>query len=435
MVRILAATTPLRAAGLRAEHDDGVGVVQFCHAVRAAVAVGAQGGFVLGDEHPDALEFLQRGNGFVVQARRDEHGLLGGLGFFGGLPHGFEGFVPGGRLQFSVTADHRLQDALARFGPGFVTAAHAQVSVADRRIEIAEDLDDAIFLRINQQSAADGALGARGANRLAGAELAPERGGLVEQRPGGARRDTRAAARAGIRRAERRAEVHDDAVVLAAIGNIERVGAFHFLAGAHATGAQDAAVVVEGEVFARHVHRPGGIKIGDADGVNAVAVALELEFAIALVHHAERADVVALAEQQFQRAAAQFLERFAVGDDLFAVHGRGRARRHHLGAADNLDDAHAASAPRRQMFQVTERGNVDAVGLGDLQNRLPFLALATAAINRQRDFFRCNHFSITGFVARVEDVSKAAGVTARPFTPSEVLSTAPNLQASKHAPQ
>ena len=118
----------LRAAGLRAEHDDGVGIVQLRHAVRAAVAVGAQGGFVLGDEHPDALEFLQRGDGFVVQARRNEHGFLGGLGLFGGLPHGLEGFVPGGRLQFSVAADQRLQDALARFGPGFVTAAHAQVS-------------------------------------------------------------------------------------------------------------------------------------------------------------------------------------------------------------------------------------------------------------------------------------------------------------------
>ena len=158
---------------------------------------GAQGGFVLGDEHPDALEFLQRGNGFVVQARRNQHGFLGGLGLFGGLPHGLEGFVPGGRLQFAVAADHRLQDALARFGPGFVTTAHAQMSLADRRIEIAEDLDDAVFLRINQQAAADGAFGARGANGLAGAELAAERGGLVEQRPGGARRDARAAARAG----------------------------------------------------------------------------------------------------------------------------------------------------------------------------------------------------------------------------------------------
>ena len=177
-----------------------------------------------------------------------------------------------------------------------------------------------------------------------------------------------------------------------------------------------------------------GYRYGIADGVNAVAVTLVLEFAIALVHHADRADVVAFAEQQFQRAAAQFLERRAVGDDLFAVRGRGRARRHHLGAADDLDDAHAATAPRREMFQVTKRGDADAVGLGDLQNRLPFLALATAAINRQRDFFRCNHFSITGFVARVEDVSKAAGATARAFTPSEVLSTALNLQTSKHAP-
>src|SRR5208282_6359997 len=299
---------------------------------------------------------------------------------------------PGGRLQFSMAANHRLQDSLARFGPGFVTAAHAQVSMADRRIEITEDLDDAVFLRRNQQAAADGALVARGANGPAGVELASERGGLVEPRPGGTRRDTCAAARAGIRRAERGAEVHDHAVVRAAVGNIERVGAFHFLAGAHATGAQDATVVVEGEVFARHVHRARGIKVRDADGVNPVPIALKLEFAIALVHHAEWADVVAFAEQQFQRAAAQFLERFALGVHLLTVLRRSRARRHHFGAADNLDDAHAAAAPRRQMFQETERGDVDAVGLGDLQNRLPFLALAATAINRQLDFFQCNHF-------------------------------------------
>ena len=55
------------------------------------------------------------------------------------------------------------------------------------------------------------------------------------------------------------------------------------------------------------------------------------------------------------------------------------------------------------MFQVTERGDADAVGLRDLEDRLPFLAFAAAAINRQRDFFRCNHFSITGFVAQVEE--------------------------------
>ena len=96
-----------------------------------------------------------------------------------------------------------------------------------------------------------------------------------------------------------------DPVLDAAVGDVERVHAFNLVAGADAARAEDAAVVVHPEVLGGHVHRHRRIEVRVADAVDAVHVALVLQAAIALVVLAHRADVIAFAEQQFQRGAAQ----------------------------------------------------------------------------------------------------------------------------------
>src|SRR5208282_5791348 len=98
-------------------------------------------------------------------------------------------------------------------------------------------------------------------------------------------------------------QIGDDQRVDAAAHDIPNMRALNFGADTHAASAQDAAVVVEGEPFVRGVNAELGVAIRKANMGQALLLAEGLQFAVA-VGDANRADMVALGEEQFQNRAA-----------------------------------------------------------------------------------------------------------------------------------
>ncbi len=136
--------------------------------------------------------------------------------------------------------------------------------------------------------------------------------------------------------------------------------AFNLGADAHAAGAENAAVVVGGEALVRGIHGQRGVAIGQADMGQALLLRKGLQFAVA-VGDADRADVVALGEEQFENGAAMLFEPLGVGGDLHALVDGGHAGGQELVAALDLHQAKAAGADVAQAVQMAEGGNVDVV--------------------------------------------------------------------------
>ena len=102
-------------------------------------------------------------------------------------------------------------------------------------------------------------------------------------------------------------QIGDDDGVDAAAHHIPDVRAFNLRADAHAARAQNAAVVVDGEALVRGIHGQRGIAIGQADVGQALLLRQRLQFAVA-VGDADRADVIALGEEQLENHAAMLLQ-------------------------------------------------------------------------------------------------------------------------------
>ena len=98
-------------------------------------------------------------------------------------------------------------------------------------------------------------------------------------------------------------QIGDDDGVDAAAHHVPDVGAFDLRADAHAAGAEDAAVVVDGEALVGGVDGELGVAIGQADVGQALLLGQGLQFAMA-VGDADRADVIALGEEQLEDGAA-----------------------------------------------------------------------------------------------------------------------------------
>ena len=98
-------------------------------------------------------------------------------------------------------------------------------------------------------------------------------------------------------------EIGDDDGVDAAAHHVPDVRAFNLSADADAAGAEDAAVVVDGEALVRGVDGELGVAIGQADVGQALLLRQGLQFAMA-VGDADGADVVALGEEQLENGAA-----------------------------------------------------------------------------------------------------------------------------------
>ena len=129
------------------------------------------------------------------------------------------------------------------------------MTAIDGRFEIAEHVHDAVLAGVHLEAAPHRTFEAGRAHNLRGIQFAAECRSLIEQRTGWSSSDARTATRTSVRGAECGCNVHDHPVVNTAMGNIQRVDAFHFFAGADATRAEDAAIVIEREVFPARVDR------------------------------------------------------------------------------------------------------------------------------------------------------------------------------------
>ena len=214
---------------------------------------------------------------------------------------------------------------------------------------------------------------------------------FVKQRAGRAGGHTRPAIGTGRGFTERCIEIHDDLIFHAPIPDVEGVDAFHFITRPDAARAENATVVVKPQILAGQVHRERWIQIGITDRINPMDISLVLQTAIALVERADRADMIPLAEKQFQRQLAQIAEPVIMRHHGGAICGRRGARRHHLGAAGDFHDAHPAPAPGRQILHVTQRRNHDPVGMGDFENRLPLGSDTFFSVDGNGNFFGGNH--------------------------------------------
>src|SRR5674476_1403323 len=162
-------------------------------------------------------------------------------------------------------------------------------------------------------------------------------------------------------------EGRDDGVV-AAVDRLENADLLEVDAGAHAAPAADALVHVAHHGVAREV----GLELrllGMPEGERADAVLLgqRLQLAVAVAHAAVALAVV-LAEQQLEHVAARLahLARVRadgqrVGD---GVHAGGLQRALPL----DVDDAHAAHARDLEVGVVAERRDLDADGLGGVED-------------------------------------------------------------------
>ena len=158
------------------------------------------------------------------------------------------------------------------------------------------------------------------------------------------------------------------------------MGPLNLVAHAHAAGAQDAAVVIHHEAFVRSVHGQAGVLIGEVDVRHAQLERQRLQVAVA-VHHAHRANVVALGEQQFQNAVAVAVQTLGVGEHFHAFGHARDAGGQQARRALQLDETEAARAHGGKPRQVAESGDEDIVFARDIENGLVFARADLTAVN------------------------------------------------------
>ena len=172
--------------------------------------------------------------------------------------------------------------------------------------------------------------------------------------------------------AERNIGISNDHALRAALCNRESEIARHFGASSHTTAAEDTTVVVQNKVRMRSIDRevvPTGLNrpVGHLFVVSGV-----LQFAISAADLAERAEVIAFAEQHGEHELARFLQRFCFGFHHHAIADRQRTRRHRHTDALHFHNAQAATAVWCQFFVVTQARDVNARHLCCTQNRRSF---------------------------------------------------------------
>ena len=113
-------------------------------------------------------------------------------------------------------------------------------------------------------------------------------------------------------------QVGDQPGVDASPHDVPGVRPLDLVAHPHAARTQDAAVMVEGEAVMRGVDRDLRVQVRHADVIDAEPHGQVLQLAVP-VDHADRADVVALAEQELQDQLAIAVEPLGVHGDLHAL--------------------------------------------------------------------------------------------------------------------
>ena len=133
---------------------------------------------------------------------------------------------------------------------------------------------------------------------------------------------------------------------------------------------------------------------------NAQVVGNRLQVAVATAH-AARALRVVLRQEQLNVSATGLARLGAVGVDHHAVEHVVVAGGNQLVAALNLDHAHAAAADLVQIAQIAQGGNLDADGLGCVQDRGVLRRRDLASIDSELDHIVRSVFGVVadgGFV-------------------------------------
>ena len=170
--------------------------------------------------------------------------------------------------------------------------------------------------------------------------------------------------------------------------HVPGVRAFDLLAHAHAAGAQDAAVVVDDEAVVRTIHLHLRVAIREVHVRDLQTLRQGLQFAVA-VGDADRADVVALGEEQLQNRAPIAVQALRVGRDLHALGDAGHAGGQQLVGALDLDQAQPAGADGRQAPQVAQGRDEDLVLARDGQDGFILARADVLAVDLQRLDVRC----------------------------------------------
>ncbi len=186
-----------------------------------------------------------------------------------------------------------------------------------------------------------------------------------------------AATGTGIRRSPRFIQVRDHLGVDAPAHDVPGVGAFDLVANPHATGAEDAAVVIDDETVVRRVHFFLGITIRKMNVRDAQALAEHLHLAVP-VRDAHRADVIALGKKQFENHPPVILQALGIGGDFHAFFYPGNAGRKQLVLSLDFNQAHAAGANIGQAIHLAKPRDEDAILSRHVENGF-FLAPAQVA--------------------------------------------------------
>jgi hypothetical protein len=103
----------------------------------------------------------------------------------------------------------------------------------------------------------------------------------------------------------------------------------------------------------------------------------------AAVGHADRTDMIAFREQEFEDHLAVFHQFFGMGLDHHAIHGfRGTSRQKSSGAF-HLHEAQSAGPHRRQTFKITECRKIYSILAACLQQGRPGWSAHLYTIYRQ----------------------------------------------------
>ena len=254
-------------------------------------------------------------------------------------------FFPRPVFPFDHGVHQTFSSAFQDLEPAFV-AELAPVGPLLVRRELAVDPDQRLVLNADQGGTEQSALGAQGVFGLPVLGVAFHgivRPVAVGDGACGTDLETHAAPVAGgLLPAGMQVQAYE--VAGSAIVKIEDMGPGNLRTGPHAPPAQNAAVVVNGHVFAGHIRWKGVEGERHGEVVHPQIVGQRLKLAVSALG-AEHAVVVSLGEEELQDRAPAFKDPVVAGDHLHALPNRRNAARRKLGRPVHLHDTHATSSP------------------------------------------------------------------------------------------
>lgn len=181
-------------------------------------------------------------------------------------------------------------------------------------------------------------------------------GSLAKNRPGGTGLCALAARSARLRAAPELVHVGNDTSGRTPAADVPGMRALNLVAGANATRAEDAAVVINAELVVGRIDIALRMQIIKAHMVDTMRHCQVLQFAM-IVGDANGANMISLGEQQFQNHSPVFLQLRRACADYHSFLNSGRASCLQAVAAADFDQAQSASSDRRQAINVAQRWN------------------------------------------------------------------------------